>query len=287
MTGVRLQQHCQPLVVHGRAGQRVADVGGHVVVTEAHRVGVAERPRTHLGAGPHPDAGERAQPPVEHLGRLAARSLERGRDPGSVLDRARPGTVDGQPQPLPGRDRPQVGGRGLQPELHRRFPLAGGSGRTFAEAVHEGAERTERLLAGHLLLDDRRHERLHHEVGRPEAPVGVPPPGQLDRLVDRHEAGGVVVGPQHPGQLRQDPLGAVPPRLTGDLPRRRVGHDPQRRAALGCPDAPPDGPVGGTPECRVTGSTAMRRQDLADRARPVRPPDPDERSCMGGHLRRL
>ena len=199
-----------------------------------------------------------------------------------MLDRARPGAVDRQPQPLPGRDRPQVRGRGLHPQLHLGLRLAGGSGGAFAEAVDQRAERTERLLTGHLLLDDRRDEGLHHQVGGPEAPVGVPPPGHRDRLVDRHEAGGVVVGSQHPGQLGQDPGGAVSPGLSGDDAGRRVGQDAQRRGALRGPDAPPDRPVGGTPEGRVTGSAAMRRQDRADRARPVGPPDPDERSAGAG-----
>ena len=41
---------------------------------------------------------------------------------------------------------------------------------------------------------------------------------------------------------------------------------------------------------RKVGSPAPRRcvdEDRADRARPVRPPDPDERCCRSGHLRRL
>ena len=43
-----------------RPGQR-PDVLGHVVVAEAHRVGIAERPLPDLGAGPHADTGQRAQ----------------------------------------------------------------------------------------------------------------------------------------------------------------------------------------------------------------------------------
>ena len=163
-------------------------------------------------------------------------------------------------------------------------PLAGWPGSALAEAVHERAERPERLLTGHLLLDDRRHERLHDEVGRPQPPVGVAPPGHRDRLVERHEAGRVVVGAEHPGQLGQDPLRPAPPGRTCDLARQRVGQEPQRRRPLRGADAPPDRAVGGAPERRVTGPSAMRRQDRADRARPVRPPDPDERCCRGGHL---
>ena len=166
-------------------------------------------------------------------------------------------------------------------------PSLGGPGARSPNRCTSVRNAAERLLAGHLLLDDRGDERLHDEVGRPQPPVGVAPPGQRDRLVERHEAGRVVVGAEHPGQLGQDPLRPAPPGLTGDLARQRVGQEPQRRRALRGADAPPDRAVGGTPEGRVTGSTAMRRQDRADRARPVRPPDPDERCCRGGHLCRV
>ena len=54
-----------------------------------------------------------------------------------------------------------VGGRAGS----QSFALDAGAGGPLAEEVDEGAEAGERLLAGHLLLDDRRHQGLHHEAG--------------------------------------------------------------------------------------------------------------------------
>ena len=58
------EQQGQPVVVDRRPGQCPADVLGDVVVAEADRVGVTERPGADLGAGPDPHSGDRAEPAV-------------------------------------------------------------------------------------------------------------------------------------------------------------------------------------------------------------------------------
>src|SRR4051812_8856693 len=131
-------------VVERRAGEGPADVLGHVVVAEAHRVRVAVRALPDLGAGPHADARDRPQPPVRLLVAERDRALEADRDPGHGDHRARPRRVDVHPQPLPGRDLPEGVGVRLDPDLQ----LAAGPGSALAVAVHETAEPGERLLAG-------------------------------------------------------------------------------------------------------------------------------------------
>ena len=101
---VGLEQLGQPLVVERLAGQRVAHVGGDVVVPEAHRVGMAVRALADLGRRPDPDTGQRAEPAVGLVRRQVEGALERPGHLRRAHDRVRPLRVDVAAQPLPGRD---------------------------------------------------------------------------------------------------------------------------------------------------------------------------------------
>lgn len=114
--GVGLQQCRQTSVIDRVTGEGVADVVRDVRIAEAHRIGITEHPEPDLGAGPHPDAGQRAQAPVQ-LGRSAAGCPFQGwgylcRAP----DRRRAAAVDPHLQPLPGWHLEQLPRSGRQPK---------------------------------------------------------------------------------------------------------------------------------------------------------------------------
>ena len=147
--------------------------------------------------------------------------------------RARP--VDGRLQPRPGRDRRPsgCGRRGHEPRE--------GSGRRLAEATHEHAVARERLLTRHLLLDDRRSERVEDEARARHPPVGEAPPRLGDEVVVRLEARGVVVvaeetrhGVEQPRRAR-DPRPGPAPRCPRDGTR---GGGCRRRRASAPPASP-------------------------------------------------
>ena len=229
--------------------------------------------------------GQRAHPAVELRRLLATGPFQRRGDPRRVLDRSRPRPVDGQPQPLPRRDRAQLLGSRLDPQPHWRIRLARRSGRALAEAPDHRLERAERLLPGHLLLDDRRHQRLHHQVGGAQPPVRVAAPRVGDRLVQRLEPRRVVVGAQHPRQPVEHPLRAVSPGLARDGAVRGVGLDAQGGRSLGGADAAPDHAVRRTTVGGVVRSAAMVREHQSHRARPVRSPHPGARDGRDPHGR--
>ena len=134
VAGVGLEQLGQPVVVDLAAGQRPADVLGHVVVAEADRVGVAQGALVHLRRGPHPHPGYGAQP--ARRVRVAERGhrLEApGRGGGAHAGRG-PGAVDAGGQPLPGRDPGPGGGVGRHPQPVRRRPRRAPARRSGAPA---------------------------------------------------------------------------------------------------------------------------------------------------------
>ena len=125
---------------NGAPGQREAHRLRDVVVAEGDCVRVAERPLTHLGAGPHADPRERPQPSVGLLGREPGGSLERLGDPGGRDDRPRARRVDVHPQPLPGRDGAAAAPAPAGPRASGRRPDRARARRTGARAA--GSPRT-------------------------------------------------------------------------------------------------------------------------------------------------
>src|SRR3546814_19845429 len=103
--------------------------------------------------------------------------------------------METEPEPVPRRYGDKSLRVGLQPQvwMRTRGPRAVGA--------HQSPEPHEGLLAGHLLLDDRGHQRLHHQAGAPDPPVRValarlaPPRGSWP---DPHP---VTLGPPPPGNL--------------------------------------------------------------------------------------
>ena len=150
-------------------------------------------------------------------------------------ERARAGRVDVHPQPLPGRDPAGACRRSAGPTAAARAP---GPGRALAVAVDEAAEAGERLLAGDLLLDDRRHQRLHDPVGARRSGRG----GGGAR--PRRRAGGgrlgspsVVVGAEQRRARVERPVGAGAPGLGVHLAVAARGRRPAAwpgPSAYGC-----------------------------------------------------
>ena len=97
-----------------------------------------------------------------------------------------------------------------------------GSRRALAVPVHEHPESRERLLPGHLLLEDRGHQRLHDQAAASQPPVAVPAPRLDQHRVRGLEAAHVVGGAQQVGHRVQRP----PP-----LPRPRPRRTPRPRSA--------------------------------------------------------
>ena len=94
-----------------------------------------------LGAGPHPDAGQRAQPAVGLVALERDQPLQRPGDPGGPDDRAGTGRVDVHPQPLPRRDPAD----GLRGRLEGQPEVGAGTGRGLAMTPDQVAEAAERL----------------------------------------------------------------------------------------------------------------------------------------------
>ena len=252
-----------PLVVDRLPGQHVADVLGDVVVAEADRVGVAERPRAHLRTRPDADAGQRAQPAVELDGasrrRPAPGRSRPGRRAGSAATgrrrrAARSHSHDGTAR--------SSSGEGC---THRRTAGSGSLGGPGARSPKRWTSRRKPAKASWPVTFCSMIAGTSDSITRPLAPmppVAVAAPRVLDRLRRRHEAGRVVVGAEHPRQLVERPLGAAPPGLGGHRAGGRVGLDPERGRALRRADAAPDRAVGRTPEGRVAA-----RRGAAARAR--------------------
>ena len=142
----------------------------------------------------------RSRRSASSAGRAAVRSSDVG-DPGHRDHGARPRRVDVHPQPLPRRDQPQPLGGGLHPQPRSRP----GPGRALAVPVDQHPEAGERLLTGHLLLDDRGHQRLHHQPGATQPRVRVPAQGLGEHRVPGLEPGPVVAGAEQVGQRCRGP----------------------------------------------------------------------------------
>ncbi len=215
--------------------------------------------------------GQRPQPALGDLRGLGDGALERVGDPGGRDQGAGAGRVDVQPQPLPGRD----GAQHLGCRLHPEPVLAPGPGRALAEAVHQHPEPGERLLTGHLLLDDRRHQGLHHQPAATEPRVRVPTPGLgqhgMSRLETRssRRCAPSRSGTEESAQSAPGPQASATTRRRSAAARSRAW--PGLRVS-GC-RARCDPPAS-TAERRVTAAASVLPQHRADRARPVGSPDP-------------
>ena len=132
-----------------------------------------------------------------------------------------------------------------------------GPGRALAEPVHQHPEAGERLLAGHLLLDDRRHQGLHHQAAAAQPGVRVAAPDLREHRVSRLEAGPVVAGARAGRAPLQRPFRARPPGLGVDLAGGRSALDSQCRRALGGADAAPVPAVRVDPEGRIAAAVAL------------------------------
>ena len=162
--------------------------------------------------------------------------------------------------------------------LHPQPQVLDRSRAPAAVPLHERAEARERLLAGHLLLDDRRHQRLHDEPAAAQPPVRVVPLRVHQHRVPGLETARVVVPAEQPGHRLQRPVGPGPPRLGDDVTLGRSRPDQQRGRAVRRADPPP---VPGLLRAgvldavrRVAAAVALLAEHLADRAGPAGSPDP-------------
>ena len=212
----------------------------------------------------------RAEPAVGLLVAERGRALEAVGDPAHRDDGPRPGRVDVQPEPLPGRDLPERRRARLDPDL----ALDAGAGRALAVPVHQPAEPRERLLAGDLLLDDRRDQRLHDQAAAAEARVLVATPGLLEDRMSRLEARPVVEGTQQAGHRLERPLRALAPGLGVHVAVRVQRVDDQRGRPLGGADPAPDPAAFVDAERRVAAAVALLVEGADHRAGPVGAPHP-------------
>src|SRR5674476_196619 len=188
MSCIRFEQLGQAVVIHLGAGQRPTDVCGHVVVTEADRIRIAERRMPHLGSGPDPDPRYGAQPSVCLVTGQVHALLQPARDAHGPNDGRRPPAVDPGCKPLPRRDpRPSAGTGGDPQATHATF-----SGCALAVAADKGAIGTGGLLTGDLLRDDRGDQRLQHQPGPGHSPSAEPSCRLGDLPVVRDKARRVV-----------------------------------------------------------------------------------------------
>ncbi len=97
-----------------------------MVVAEAHRVGVAERPRAHLGRGPDARCRGAAQPSVGLVGRQVDDALQGRGDRGIARRRCASGVVDAHAAATPTRaPAARTSRRGGDPQPALRRPRAG------------------------------------------------------------------------------------------------------------------------------------------------------------------
>ena len=228
-----------------------------VVVADARRVRVAVGPLHRLGSRPHPDARDRLQPAATTPAAAERqRPLQRRRDRTArmtVAERpARAGAV-----PLPARDPRPLVGRGRHDHARRGRP-----GRRRRRARRSSYRHAPHACAGHLLLQDRRHEHRDHvfggTAGARAAGAGV---GQ-ERVVRRRRTRPVVAVAEQLGRALDRPLGAVAPRRDpdgvarlADQPPSRGGRASARRARR---PTPPPGRRGR--RSRAAGAAALRRR---------------------------
>ena len=221
---IRLEQLEHPGVIAAAfPREHRADQVRQVVVADAHGVGVAQRTDRDLGRGPRSEAGQRRQPGVCLVEGQVDGRLEPGgpgRDPSDDLG---PPAFDAE------RVVPVVGERG-QPFGRRRQPQVERvrARRRFAEGPDQATEGSPCLLAGHLLLEDPRNERLEDRTTPPDAHAPEAAVELGDHGMQRPEAGAVVVEPDQPRNGGEGTVGAGSPRLGEhgvalDLERDRGG----------------------------------------------------------------
>ncbi len=272
--GIGLEQLRESVVVHRRAGQRPADVLGHVVVPEAHRICVPQRPMRHLVRGPPPHTGHGLETTTGLEGRHTHDLFETTRASGDHDSGTGAGAIHPGSQPLPGRDESP----GLRVRRDHEAQLSTDAWRGSSAAAHQSSVCRERLFAGHSLFDDGRDERLHDEPRCRNPPSREATSGLPDHVVVALEAGVVIVFTEEVREPVEDPFGALTPRLGLDLAQPRMVDEPQgrrpRRHAPGeHPRAPSIGPRG-----RIA---APASEDTHDRAKGHRSRR-DEHALQGG-----
>ena len=217
-------------------GHRPADVLGHVVVAERDRVGVAERPLPHLGAGPLADAragcAAAGRPPS--AGTVAVRSSVRPRARPSRPPATGPGRCAASATPRTGwcaASRRPAGptARGRAPGPGARSPYRWTRRRNPAKASWPVTFCS--MIAG-------TSASITSPV-RPSRQWRVVPPGLRQERVARLEPARVVVGAEQPGHRLERPVGARAPRRGVDRAVARPGVDQQGGRALRGPEPAP------------------------------------------------
>ena len=188
-------------------------------------------------------------------------------EPARPVDRAAhgpaPGRLDAGLEPLPRRDGRPPGRSGGDDER-------AGSGGRLAIPSNQPAVCREGLLAGDLLLDHRRDERVDHEMRGRDPVAAEPAVGSGDDVVVRGEPAGVVPGPEQRGDRIERPARAGTPGAGDDLVR--TGCQGQGRGAFRAAEGPPPGAIAVGGARRVAGAAPERAEDRADRHGTTRPP---------------
>ena len=250
--GVRASAHrCRGLP---RQGPR--DDVRQVEVADAHRIGVAECADGDLGRGPRTDPRHRGKARLCHLERELGDGLEPVGTHGDPPDELGPTPLD--PERVVG----VVGERGKGASGRRQPEPEGRRSRCwFAVPGDEAAPRPPRLVAGDLLLEDRRHERLE-DGSAPRRAHGAEPPVQLaDEGMVIADRGGLPLEPEQRRHACQRAFRAGPPGLRTDavtlLDEREGGR------TVGGPGGSP-GLAATQSQGRISGSAAQRRKSQGE-----------------------
>ena len=262
-----------PSSSNGVAGQRPADVLGHVVVAEATprrgRRGPARAPRR--WSTPR-CPGRRAQPPVGLLVRQPGRCARATSATRAAVDqrRERAGSTCSRSHSQDGIVR-SVSGVGCTHSRRLARPGPGARSPNRCTSIRKPANASWPVTFCSMIAG---HQRLHHQAAAAEPPVRraaarprrAPGAAARSRSGRRRRRAGRAPTPAPTPRPRPRPRRA---------PRRRPGRasTTQRRRALGGADAAPVRPAGVEAVRRVAGAAAMVHEDPADRARPLGSPD--------------
>lgn len=208
-----------------------------MVVADGQRIGVTEGPLGRFRSGPHPHAGRMTSWPAAPApsvpraggGRKSFQGFRARRAASSV--RIRPGSTLARWNSQDGMARQACADGGT------RMTAGAGPGAGVPNRVTSSRQDRNASTPWTRCSSTAGDERLEHPAGASDPQVPGPLSRTLHRRVGGLEVGGVVVGPEQGGQVRQELLGTLVP-TPGTrrcrAPYERSGRSPVRWTAGWC-----------------------------------------------------